>query len=139
MGTHYEGKKALANIIRMHKTVHQHSTIEDPVYTIALTVPTCGWPISEPDRSLINSGIRSFARNCSHMIAFLDADELLDISKDERRSVYWSSDKVHLSDIGYDELGKVRSLTLHFAPNNKVASLPGDFQDYCSLHKAQRG
>eukprot|EP01037_Dinobryon_pediforme_P028269 gene28269-31465_t len=40
------------------------------------------------------------------MIAFLDADELLDVSKDERRSVYWSSDKVHLSDIGYDELGK---------------------------------
>eukprot|EP01036_Dinobryon_divergens_P026765 gene26765-35451_t len=99
LGHHLDAKKTLANLIRMHKL--------DPVYSVAISVPPCpGWPISEVDRVTINQGIRAFATNCSHMVAYLDSDQLLDTATDKARGVYWSSDKVHLSVAGYDELGK---------------------------------
>ena len=61
--------------------------MQDPVYSVAVSVPSCsGWPISEADRVLINQGIQAFATNCSHMVAYLDSDQLLGTAADKVRA-----------------------------------------------------
>jgi hypothetical protein len=54
------------------------------MYSLAVSVPSCsGWPISEADRVLINQGIQAFVSNCSHMVAYLDSDQLLATATDK--------------------------------------------------------
>jgi hypothetical protein len=54
------------------------------MYSVAVSVPSCsGWPISEADRVLINQGIQAFVSNCSHMVAYLDSDQLLATATDK--------------------------------------------------------
>eukprot|EP00597_Dinobryon_sp_UTEXLB2267_P002172 CAMPEP_0170062262 /NCGR_PEP_ID=MMETSP0019_2-20121128/3546_1 /TAXON_ID=98059 /ORGANISM="Dinobryon sp., Strain UTEXLB2267" /LENGTH=182 /DNA_ID=CAMNT_0010268349 /DNA_START=195 /DNA_END=743 /DNA_ORIENTATION=- len=124
LGSHYDTKKILGNLIRMHKMVLQKSNIEDPIYSIVVSIPPCGWNIDESVRQAVNIGLKEFAKNCSHMVAFVDSDEIFDVLKNQKKQILWSSDKVHFSDMGYDELGNVLFQTMiEFLEKKKTNSI----------------
>jgi len=108
----------------MHRIVHKKSSIENPIYSVAISVPPCGWDIDESVRLAVNNGLKEFAQNCSHMVAFVDADKVFDVSKNSSKQALWSSDKVHFSELGYDELGNVLFKTMvDFLEMKKTSSV----------------
>lgn len=106
LGSRLHPSVVLQNIEHLHKIVHDLSTHQHPVYSVAVSIPFCGWPtVNDTARREINDGIRSYAQRNELKVAFLDADELLGAEKDRLREAFWGPDRVHLSEAGYDQLG----------------------------------
>ena len=108
----------------MHNLVQEISSPTQPVYSVAVTVPPIGQNILaqraylERTRKAVNDGLRAFVLANSDRIALLDMDQhfsVVDVTDSEernRRGSFWSRDEVHLSPIGYDEMGRLLYRTI---------------------------
>ena len=108
----------------MHNLVREISSPEQPVYSVAVTVPPIGQTIlnqrayMEHKRKAVNDGLRAFMLANSDRISLLDMDQhfsMVDVTDGEernRRGSFWSRDEVHLSARGYDEMGRLLYRTI---------------------------
>lgn len=99
-------KKTLKNIIEMHRLAHEKLTQSQQqyqVFTVAITIPQLNLPFRKDNRQELNDGIRNFARRC-RLTALLDIESFHNPSQAANEK-YWSADLVHLSPLGYDEIG----------------------------------
>ncbi len=96
-------KTILANLLSMHKMVHQLSTPTAPVFTVAIAVPQSQWTVHHKIRLQLNSELHQYAAHCP-FTEYLDMDPVLNITLTENKPL-WSSDGLHLSALGYDKMG----------------------------------
>ena len=113
----------VTKLIAIHRLVHEYGAI-----SIAVTLPPLFWPPPAMSiRSVVNERLRQYATEASIPLldlgAFFDRNQTKVENGDDtkmRSSIFiegnpndWmSSDKVHLSKFGYDQLGKYLFLTL---------------------------
>jgi lysophospholipase L1-like esterase len=116
METMEEGNRTLSNVIQMHTFVHSRENVNNPMYTVAVTIPSLGLDISdtmdrerELTRLFVNNGLRQYAAGCSSLVLLLDFENLFD-QRIENNHKYWSTEgehKVHFSPAGYDRIGTI--------------------------------
>ena len=117
----------VSKLIAIHRMIHEYGA-----FSVAVTLPPLFWPpIAMSIRSIVNERLRQYATEAGIALldlgAFFDRNQTIgvDIYKEQNSvkrtcSIYidgnpndWmSSDKVHLSKFGYDQLGKYLFLTL---------------------------
>ena len=87
---------------------------KDLVYTIAISIPETKYILKNRklslDRTRVNNHLSLLSKHCPHRIGFVDTDSKINLSSFNISNVqkkFWSIDKVHLSEKGYDVLGKM--------------------------------
>jgi lysophospholipase L1-like esterase len=121
------------SIIDLHEIAHTSNTGNSDnanyIYTILLTIPQINWRIKQNDRLIINKILRNYVLSCntgsgSNVVgstgkntgvnSSVDVNTrviLVDIEnewdqKNEKNDIFWSIDKVHLSEKGYEALAR---------------------------------
>jgi lysophospholipase L1-like esterase len=137
-GTNDLGARATAStivwhVIKMHNYVQSYAlSLKRNVYTIAVAIPQCGWPIKESERLLANKELKRYAERCNSSVAFLDWNNEFNVTVPENKPL-WSADKVHFSRAGYDRIGQLVYNTMNdFAAKKSDSSLSTlDFTKIC--------
>lgn len=94
------------NIVDLHNIALSYELNGRRSYTVAITIPQIGWPwINFENRLEINKDIRKFAKKNSDRIALLDLESTYNQSV-SANDIFWASDFVHFTPIGYDGIGE---------------------------------
>lgn len=139
---HVTAEMILNNLKRIHHQVLETSLkTNEPVYTIAMTIPYCDWggEAGLKKRLDVNAGLRDFASKCSERVQLIDLENVFD-QKDATNKVYWSPDHVHFSPKGYDAIGKmvydkIASFEVSSSPTETEAFLKQCFPSKLSTNK----
>ena len=118
----------ISNIKLLHTTVLNKSTIQNPIYTIAMTIPQNNLAPNSPNygtpfisnfdtnRKIINIGIRNMVNNSQGKIFLVDLDNICDQTVTYNAHC-WSSDYTHFDNDGYDVVGdKIYNALSTFTP-----------------------
>lgn len=102
----------LSNLINLHKLVHDRSTPDNIIYTVAITIPQINSKnANKLSRHIVNTGLLEFSRNNSNLVAFQDFSNLFD-KANRANSIHWNHNKRVFSQKGYDEVGRQLYITI---------------------------
>ena len=111
---HHKSPAEIANhILNLHKIMHHWTCLPAnnsrpcTSLSILLTIPQISWPINEKHRLIANQMLREYVQSCAekHRVALVDLESAWD-QTDPQNAIFWSPDKVHLSEAGYKDLAQ---------------------------------
>jgi lysophospholipase L1-like esterase len=114
--------KITNNIIHLYKiALNSKIYLNSTVYTVAITIPPMkGWKeVNDKVRLDINKEIKQYAMANKELVALLDLENVFDSTNSTNNLKYWSTDLVHFSKLGYDEIANMLFETLVNFFNNK--------------------
>jgi lysophospholipase L1-like esterase len=97
----------LANLIRLHQTVHKMSKNHSSILSVAVAIPQMTTSfIDQSARIFVNKGLLDYAQQHSNLVLYRDFEGVFD-QEVPASTAFWSDDLQHLSPAGYDLMGQL--------------------------------